>query len=187
MPVVAVYDACVLYPSPLRDLLIRLAIEELVVARWSEAILDEVFRNLRRDRPELDPARLDTTRRRMNAAVLDAVVPADQVSLARAGSLPDPDDAHVVATALDAGASVIVTFNLRDFPATVLAPLGLAAVHPDSFASELLDADPESVVAVVRAQAADLRNPPRTVGDVLDALARCGLVDFSSRVRARPP
>lgn len=180
---VAVYDACVLYPSPLRDMLIRLAIDELIIARWSDAILDEVFRNLRKNGHDLDPAWLDVTRRRMNEAVLDAVVSPNPATLARIGPLPDPEDAHVVATAVDAGASVIVTFNPRDFPAEVLEPLGLSALHPDAFVTELLDADPESVVAVARAQAADLRNPPRTVEDVLDALTRCGLVASSGRLR----
>lgn len=184
MAVVAVYDACVLYPSPLRDLLIRLAIEELVLARWSDAILDEVFRNLRKDRPELDPDRLDVTRRRMNAAVLDVLVPHNPATLARVGALPDPDDAHVVATAIDAGASVIVTFNLRDFPAKVLEPLGLTAVHPDAFVSEVWASSPDTVLSVLRAQAADLRNPPCTIEDVRDALGRCGLTRFAELWRA---
>ncbi len=187
MPVVAVYDACVLYPSPLRDLLIRLAIEELVVARWSDAILDEVFRNLRKDRPDLDPARLDVTRRRMNDAVLDAVAPPNPGTLARVGTLPDPDDAHVVATALDASASLIVTFNLRDFPSAALEPLGIVAVHPDRFATDLLEEDPESVLAVLCAQAADLRNPPRSILDVGDALDQCRLRAFAALARGKAP
>lgn len=169
------YDACVLYPSPLRDLLIRLAIEEMVIARWSEVILDEVFRNLRTNRPELDPVRLGITRRRMNEVILDACVSPNEATRSRVVGLPDPDDVHVVATALDAGAGVIVTFNLRDFPRDVLDPLGLVAMHPDAFATELLGADRAKVTGVVQAQAADLRNPPRTIDDVLDALARCGL------------
>lgn len=183
MAIVAVYDACVLYPSPVRDLYIRFAIAELVDARWSDTILDEVFRNLRSDRPDLDPGRLEITRRRMNDAVLDAVVPRNEAALSRVVGLPDPDDAHVVATAIDSGGSVIVTFNLRDFPAAALQPLGLSAVHPDVFATELLDAEPDAVAAVVRAQAADVRNPPRTFDDVLDALSRCGLSAFASRLR----
>lgn len=180
------YDACVLYPSPVRDLLIRLAVEELVVARWSNAILDEVFRNLSADRPDLDPARLAVTRQRMNQAVLDVVVPSNGDTLAQVAGLPDPDDRHVVVTALDAGASVIVTFNVRDFPAAVLEPLGVSAVHPDAFACELFRDHPDAVVDVIRAQAADLRNPPRTVSDVLDALERCGLTGFVSLARRTP-
>nr|WP_293862863.1 hypothetical protein [Steroidobacter sp.] len=37
---VAIYDACVLYPAPLRDLLIRLALTGLFRAKWSTAIHD---------------------------------------------------------------------------------------------------------------------------------------------------
>lgn len=177
------YDACVLYPSPVRDLLIRLAIEELVVARWSDAILDEVFRNLAADRPDLDRSRLAVTRARMNAAVLDVVVPSNAETLERVTGLPDPDDRHVVATAIDAGASVVVTFNVRDFPAAVLEPIGVSALHPDDFVGDLFTEHPDALTHVIRSQAADLRNPPRTVGDVLDALERCGLPRLATAVR----
>lgn len=59
---VVVYDASVLYPSTLRDLLIRLAQSGLVSAKWTDRILDEVFDAIRRDRPDLDPERLARTR-----------------------------------------------------------------------------------------------------------------------------
>lgn len=53
MAFVVVYDACVLYPAPLRDLLMRLAVVGIVRARWTDAILDECFRNILANRPEL--------------------------------------------------------------------------------------------------------------------------------------
>jgi hypothetical protein len=120
MTPVAVYDACVLYPSPLRDFLIRVAIEDLVVARWSARILDEVFRNIAVNRPDLDTARLARTRDRMCAAVLDCVVEGSE-DIEAAITLPDPDDRHVVAAAIRAGAGSVITLNLRDFPAVELA------------------------------------------------------------------
>jgi len=58
MAFVVVYDANVLYPATLRDVLIRVAQTGLVQAKWTAEILDEVFRNLRRDRPDLDPVKL---------------------------------------------------------------------------------------------------------------------------------
>jgi hypothetical protein len=61
MPFVVVYDASVLYPSTLRDLLIRVTQSGLVQARWTEEILDEMFAALKRDRPDLDPVRLRAT------------------------------------------------------------------------------------------------------------------------------
>jgi len=36
-----IYDACVLYPAPLRDFLMRLALTELYRARWTNMIHDE--------------------------------------------------------------------------------------------------------------------------------------------------
>jgi hypothetical protein len=62
MSFVVVYDASVLYPSTLRDLLIRLAQSGLVHAKWTEQILDEMFAALSRQRPELDPVKLVRTR-----------------------------------------------------------------------------------------------------------------------------
>lgn len=54
MTFVAVYDASVLYPSTTRDLLIRIAQAGLVHAKWTDTILDEVFTNLVKNRPDLD-------------------------------------------------------------------------------------------------------------------------------------
>ena len=48
MAFVVIYDACVLYPAHLRDLLVRIANTGIVRARWSERILDECFEASRR-------------------------------------------------------------------------------------------------------------------------------------------
>lgn len=74
MPFVVLYDANVLYPSTLRDLLIRIAQAGLVQAKWTDQILDEAFSNLAKNRPDLDPARLARTRELMNRAVRDCLV-----------------------------------------------------------------------------------------------------------------
>lgn len=183
---VAVYDANVLYPSPLRDFLIRVAIEDLVYARWSEKILDEVFRNIVKNRPDLDPARLAVTRQRMCAVVLDCIVGGYE-SLELAIRLPDPDDRHVVAAAMKAGAGIIVTFNLRDFPPDELARHALSAIHPDDFALELLERNPATVVEILANQAGDLKHPTQTTREVVTALAACGLVRFAATVGPRLP
>ena len=64
MAFVVLYDACVLYPAPLRDFLVRLANTGIVRARWSAAILDECFRSILEHRPDLKPEALQTSRRR---------------------------------------------------------------------------------------------------------------------------
>ena len=71
---IVVYDACVLYPFHLRDVLVRLAVSGMFQAKWTDAILDECFTSLRRNRPDLDPASLERTRRLMCTAVRDCLV-----------------------------------------------------------------------------------------------------------------
>ncbi len=74
MAFVVVYDACVLYPAPLRDLLVRLGMTGLYRAKWTDQILDEVFRNILKNRSDLDSGRLARTRDLMNRAIRDVRV-----------------------------------------------------------------------------------------------------------------
>ncbi len=179
---VAVYDACVLYPAPLRDLLIRLAQTGHFRARWTDRIHDEWLRNLKRNRPDLPDQALDRTRRLIDEAVADALVTgyeAHEGSLA----LPDPADLHVLAAAVRCNAGVIVTYNVRDFPADVLAPLGISAQHPDEFVSHLFDLAPGVVSAAVRDQRAALKNPPRTIAELLDSFLSLQLTETVAHLR----
>lgn len=121
-----VYDACVLYPAPLRDLLMHLALSDLYRARWSDLIHDEWTRNVLASRPDLTQDQLNRTRQLMNAHVRDSLVTGFEY-LIPSIRLPDPDDRHVAAAAIHSGASLIVTFNLKDFPAEVLKPYNLVA------------------------------------------------------------
>lgn len=174
MSAIVVYDACVLYPAALRDLLIRMALEGLFQARWSEEILDEVFRSLHEARPELDPAKLTRTRRRMCEAVPGCLV-VDHQDLVDSLKLPDPSDRHVLAAAIRARAGVIVTDNLKDFPVQNLRPHGIAAWPADDFVLRVTRAAPLQVAHVVEQQAADLKNPPCNVEQLLEKLDRQGL------------
>lgn len=81
----------------------------------------------------------------------------------------DAKDRHVAATAVRAGAQVIVTSNLRDFAAL---PDGLEAQSPDAFLSTLFDMDPVGFVRVLREQAEDLGNPPVSLDELVRALGR---------------
>lgn len=111
----ALYDASVLYPAPLRDLLMQLALSDLYRAHRTNDIHDEWIRNVLGNRPDLAPEQLDRTRALMNASVRDCLVE-NYRELIPALDLPDLDDRHVLAAAIVANADVIVTFNLRDFP-----------------------------------------------------------------------
>ena len=93
MAFVVVYDACVLYPAAVRDLLIRLAASGLFQARWTDRILDECFRSIVAARPGL-AGKLDRTRALMEAAIPAAVVTGYE-PLVPTLTLPDEDDRHV--------------------------------------------------------------------------------------------
>ncbi|WP_329133900.1 PIN domain-containing protein [Streptomyces sp. NBC_01476] len=111
MAFVAVYDANVLYPSVLRDVLIRVAAAGLVQAKWTETILDETFRNLMANRPDPDPDKLDRTRNAMKRAVRDCLVLGYE-PLIDAVQLPDPDDRHVLAQQARVPVSRAVSFHV---------------------------------------------------------------------------
>jgi predicted nucleic acid-binding protein len=184
MAFVAVYDANVLYPSVLRDVLLRVAAAGLVQAKWTEQILDETFRSLQANRPGLDPVKLKRTREAMKGAVRDCLVVGYE-PLVDALELPDPDDRHVLAAAIRAKAQVIVTFNLKDFPDTTLAPWDVEAVHPDAFLEAQIDLNPQIVYAALQRIADSCRKPPLTVADFLQSLERSGLVASVAALRAR--
>jgi predicted nucleic acid-binding protein len=175
MAAIVILDACVLFPAPLRDLLIRLAAAGLTRARWTEEILDECFRNIHAKRPELNERALTRTRELMNQAVRDPLVRGFE-ELIHDLTLPDSKDRHVLAAAIAAGAEAIVTFNLRDFPKDQLNAFGIVAVHPDEVVAGLLLTASGSVAEVITEQAVALRNPPRTVRELLDTLRAQGLV-----------
>ena len=182
MAFIVVYDACVLHQAPLRDLLIRVAQAGIVRDRWTDAILDECFASILERLPNVDRARLARTRALMTEAVRDCMVVGYEV-LIESISLPDPDDRHVVAAAVRAGAQVIVTYNTKDFPVESLAAFDVEAKHPDDFVLESIDLAPGRIAGIVAEQAADLRNPPRTAREVLDTLAELGLTRAVARLR----
>jgi hypothetical protein len=72
--VTVIYDACVLYPAPLRDFLMRLALIDLYRARWTDMIHDEWMRNVLKQRPDLKLEHLERTRALMNAHVRDCLI-----------------------------------------------------------------------------------------------------------------
>ncbi len=177
-----VYDACVLYPAPLRDLLMHLALSDLFRARWSNMLHDEWMRNVLANRPDLSPDRLERTRDRMNHSVRDCVV-SDFEYMISSINLPDPDDRHVVAAAIHCGASLIVTFNLKDFPDDALKPYNLAAQHPDDFIVDLLDLHPAGVLEAAASHRRSLKSPPKTADEYLDTLLAQGLTQTVAVMR----
>jgi hypothetical protein len=174
-PLIAVYDACVLYPSFLRDFLVRLAVhgrhQGVFRAKWTGRIHREWIRAVLR-RSGVRRAAILRTRRLMDQHVLGCRVHGYQ-RWERRLTLPDLNDRHVLAAALACVADTIVTFNTRHFPPTILGPYGIAAVPPDTFVLQLLDS---GIVAVAAAEhRASLMRPPLAVAEYLDHLRSGGL------------
>jgi hypothetical protein len=167
MAFTAIYDACVLYPAPLRDLLIRLGRTGLFRAHWTDRIHDEWMRSVMANRPELDVQHLHRTRHLMNQAIPDVLVTGYEV-IEPCLALPDVDDRHVLAAAICCRADVIVTYNLKDFPADALKPFGVEAQHPDEFVHHLFHLHQAAVCATVKAQRESLKNPPVSARELLD-------------------
>jgi hypothetical protein len=182
MPPVAVLDANVLYSASLRHLLIWLAVTEAFDARWTEIIQDEWTRSLLRDEPRLDARRIARTRQLMDLHIPDALVTGYEPLIAGL-MLPDLNDRHVLAAAIHCGATVIVTKNLKDFPAPPLAATGIVAMHPDTFVRSLLDTNPDAVLDGARAHRAELVNPPRSAAEYIAALEAQGLATTATALR----
>jgi predicted nucleic acid-binding protein len=168
--IAAVLDANVLYPIGLADFFVTTAGLGLYRAHWSPEILGEVGRNLAANRPDLTGEQIGYRLGAMDRAMPSASVTPTEELIAQMGN--HPKDRHVLAAAVLAEASVIVTFNLRDFPAETCAPHDVIVEDPDTFAARLVADDPALVGKAVTEMASRRKRPPTTVGDVLDHLAR---------------
>lgn len=182
MSVAAFLDASVLYPATLRSVLMYIAAADAFRALWSDAVNHEWMVALARDRPDLSPSAIARVRALMEAHVAHAVVSGYEEIIPTL-SLPDPDDRHVLAAAIHGGASVIVTANVKDFPAEALAPYKIVAQEPDAFVHGLLEAQPQSGVAAFAADRARLRNPAMSPTEYIASLERAGLTATAAALR----
>lgn len=179
--IVAVLDACVLYPPSLRDLLMRLATSGIYSPRWTRQIQEEWVRNVLADNPTITQAQLDRTCRLMEQVDRNSVVSGYEVRIP-ALALPDPNDRHVLAAAIQASASYIVTYNLSDFPSAVLQYYNVKAVHPDIFLDVLMDENHEPFIQTMRIHRAALKNPTKDIQAYIDTLIANGLTEIARRI-----
>jgi hypothetical protein len=181
-PCVAVLDACVLYPFHLRNILIQLAVDRLVDARWTDEIHDEWIRNLAARGPAVPIERRQNTRRLMDAALPTALVGGYEDHTPKV-NLPDPDDRHVVAAGIAAGASIILTWNLRDFPAKELKKFGLRRETPDAFVSGLYDKVPDLVIGSLANARRNLTKTRLSASEFVKILKGQKLIEVAKRVQ----
>lgn len=163
----ALLDACVLVPIRLTNTLLWLAEAGLFEVLWSDAILDEVERNL----PKLGVSgeraarRVATMRHSFGAGAL-----VDDFEDLIPNMTCDAKDRHVLAAAVRGGADALVTYNLKDFPPESTTPHGIEAVHPDLFLVGLLHERPDEVVGALEEGVRTLRRPAQTLRQFLASL-----------------
>ena len=172
----ALLDTCVLWPSLQRDVLLSLAAEGLYRPAWNSVILAELDYEQAAKLTRRGVAPADAGHRaahlieQMRQAFDDAEITGWE-GLEGTYGLPDPDDEHVVASAVVAGA--IITLNTKDFPATLL-PFGLETLRPAEFAANTVALDPHRAPHAIRtiASRTGRQGPARTVTELLDILVR---------------
>lgn len=177
----AVLDTNVIFPIVIRDLLFWLAHYELYTPKWSAHIFDE-WRQvmLRKDVSEEEAEKRIQL---ANKAFPDALV-SNYTPLIVHLTLPDPRDCHVLAAAIKTNANVIVTNNLKDFPAAYLASFGLTAKSPDDFLTDIIDLDTEQAIQAFKEMVLYRRNPAMNEFEVLDSLRKSGLTDTANYLHA---
>jgi hypothetical protein len=171
---IAVLDANVLYPAPVRDLLLSFADAKFFQPKWTKKIQQEWTKNLLANRPDLTERAIERTVKAMNVAFPDAEV-SRYTGIIDDLILPDPDDRHVLAAAIKAEATHIVTTNIKDFPRKQIAEYGIQVDHPDDFVKDLIGLDYATSLLVFDTMISRLRHPPISRKDVLTMLERCGL------------
>lgn len=183
MKYIVLYDACVLYPFSLRDLLVELAMPHygLFQAKWSLRIEDEWQRNLRKNLPDIDATMLAIIAQKMREAVPDCMV-SNYEKLESGLILPDADDAHVLAAAIRSKSQAIITTNLKHFPAAILAEFDIEVIHPDVFLINQFDLNSAKVLDALKNIRARLKRPPYSANQYLERLTVNGLPAFAQKL-----
>jgi len=183
----AIIDACTLADTLKRNLLLTLAEAGFFRLRWSGPILDETeaaIDGILRKKGRADAAdRAKRARASMEAAFEDAMVTDFDIFLPAAAGLPDPDDAHVVAAAIKTQAAMIVTENLKDFPAAILDTLDIEAKPADEFIADTIALDEGRAVAAIRRMRERFEKPEMTAEALLLSMEATGLVEAVNLLR----
>lgn len=150
----AFVDACSLAGALKRNLLLSLAEAEFFRVRWSDQVLTEAEKAIaeileKKGVPDA-AERAKRARTAMHTAFEEATVEKYDKFLCVADGLPDANDAHVLAAALKTRAHILVTDNLKHFPADFLAPLNVEAFSTDQFLANTISLEPGKAVAAIR-------------------------------------
>lgn len=161
----ALVDACVLASALKRNMLLSFAQAEFYRIRWSGKVMDETERTIEKllkRKGVLEPKQgAQRQRNNMCRAFEEASVEAFE-PLEPALLEINTKDRHVLAAAIKTGASVIVTDNLKDFPASYCAQFDIQPLSADSFFADCISLSPSHTMATLRQMRELLKNPEIT-------------------------
>jgi len=177
---IVVLDATALYPSTLRDVLLRAHDRGIYQAKFTEAILEEVRSAVLR---KYRDANMDRTIQLIRENFGDALV--HDYERLMPVMTNETDDRHVLAAAVACGAQLIVTDNVGDFPDESCAPYNIDVKTADDFLRDLWDLDSEAIMATLREAAAGTSRPRLDVRGVLERL-RATAPTFAETVKRSP-
>jgi len=175
-------DANVFYSILMTDLILSLGEAGLFRPRWTNKIHEEWIRNVLEDQPERKREELERRRAFMDQAINHDLIESYEHHIANL-NLPDPDDRHVLAAAIEAGAEIVLTYNLRDFPAAVLTAYGISPLHPDEFLCQQMTAEPILVMEVIEKMRMKRKRPEISQEQLLSKLARLSIPEFARMLR----
>jgi predicted nucleic acid-binding protein len=160
----------------------HLALADLFQGRWTNHIHEEWIRNVLKDKPYLKNEHLQKIRQLMDENTRDCLIDGYE-PLINELVLPDPNDRHVLAAAIHASASVIVTFNVKDFPDAITNKYNIEAKHPDDFISQLLEIAPGIICGVIKRLRIIFKNPTVSGGEYLEILEKQSLPKTVKKLR----
>ncbi|MGF1637491.1 MAG: PIN domain-containing protein [Cyclobacteriaceae bacterium] len=172
-----VLDTNVIYPIDIRDLLFWFASYDLYTPKWSKHIFIE-WENVMR-RKGIGDLEIQKRLSKAQLAFPDALVD-NYEPLVKSLKLPDEKDRHVLAAAIKTNANIIVTNNLKDFPAAYLASFGLTAKTADDFITDTIDLNTDLALEAFRALVINRSNPNLDEFEILDRFRRNGLIDSAN-------
>lgn len=167
-------DANVLYPQTLRDFILQFAKSGLINVYWSQQVLDEWYFSIIKKLTPKEKLRLQQTLDQINIDFPEAMV-RDYPGLDRL-LIFDKNDEHIIEAAAFIHADVILTFNTRDLPKSVLRKYGMTHFHPDKFVQHLLTINKDGVLKSLDDMMHSSMYDQKNSLDVIKMIANRGLV-----------
>lgn len=176
-------DTNVLFPFSVMDLLLALSEDGIHEVIWTETLLDEWEEVIVREHH-----RTAETAASITAAIREFFSESDikrsaYKHLLREMPDNDPDDHEHMAPAIVGGASILVTRNVKDFPADPLARHGLRVVEPDTYLCEPMDDMADEMVDTVVRLADEERQPPKAPDDLVADLERADVPRLARQIQ----